>query len=91
MDKNNLYRNVLSTAQDLAQLYDYQEINLSTLANRLAASHQEIIDVHCQVLDGQLYFTKANRGVLETKRCNISDFETEKRLAGALAEWVYTK
>ena len=46
MDKNNLYRNVLSTAQDLAQLYDYQEINLSTLANRLAASHQEIIDVH---------------------------------------------
>ena len=91
MDKNNLYRNVLSTAQDLAQLYDYQEINLSTLANRLAANHQEIIDVHCQVLDGQLYFTKANRGVLETKRFNISDFETEKRLAGALAEWVYTK
>lgn len=91
MDKNNLYRNVLSTSQDLAQLYDYQEINLSTLANRLAASHQEIIDVHCQVLDGQLYFTKANMGVLETKRFNISDFETEKRLAGALAEWVYTK
>lgn len=91
MDKNNLYRNVLSTAQDLAQLYNYQEINLLTLANRLAASHQEIIDVHCQVLDGQLYFTKANRGVLETKQFNISDFETEKRLAGALAEWVYTK
>lgn len=91
MDKNNLYRNVLSTAQDLAQLYNYQEINLLTLANRLAAGHQEIIDVHCQVLDGQLYFTKENRGVLETKRFSISDFETEKRLAGALAEWVYTK
>lgn len=91
MDKNNLYRNILSTAQDLTQLYNYQEINLSTLANRLAASHQEIIDVHYQVLDGQLYFTKANRGVLETKRFSISDFETEKRLAGALAEWVYTK
>lgn len=67
MDKNNLYRNVLSTAQDLAQLYDYQEINLSMLANRLAASHQEIIDVHCQVLDGQLYFTKANRGCARNK------------------------
>lgn len=91
MDKNNLYRNVLSTAQDLVQLYNYQEINLSTLANRLAASHQEIIDARCQVLVGQLYFTKANRGVLETKRFSISDFETEKRLAGALAEWVYTK
>lgn len=91
MDKNNLYRNVLSTAHDLAQLYDHQEINLSTLANRLAASHQEIIDVCCMVLAGQLYFTKANRGVLETKRFSISDFETEKELAGALAEWVYTK
>lgn len=91
MDKNNLYRNVLSTAHDLAQLYDHQEINLSTLANRLGASHQEIIDVRCQVLAGQLYFTKANRGVLETKRFSISDFETEKELAGALAEWVYTK
>lgn len=91
MDKNNLYRNVLSTAQDLAQLYEHQEINLSTLANRLAVSHHEIIDVHCDVLAGQLYFTKANRGVLETKRFSISDFETEKRLAGALAEWVYTK
>jgi hypothetical protein len=91
MDKNNLYRNVLSTAHDLAQLYDHQEINLSTLANRLAASHQEIIDVRCMVLAGQLYFTKANRGVLETKRFSISDFETEKELAGALAKWVYTK
>lgn len=91
MDKNNLYRNVLSTAHDLAQLYDHQEINLSTLANRLAASHQEIINVRCMVLAGQLYFTKANKGVLETKRFSISDFETEKELAGALAEWVYTK
>lgn len=91
MDKNNLYRNVLSTAHDLAHLYDHQEINLSTLANRLGASHQEIIDVRCQVLAGQLYFTKANRGVLETKRFSISDFETEKELAGALAKWVYTK
>lgn len=91
MDKNNLYRNVLSTANDLKQLYEYQAINLSTLAKRLASNHDEIIDTCQDVLTCQVYFTKSNGGTLETKRFDVSNFETEEVFAIALKQWVETK
>lgn len=91
MDKNNLYRNVTSTAHDLEQLYEYQVINLTTLAKRLAANHADIIDTNQDALACQLHFTKSNGGVTETKRFSLADFETEDALAVALTEWVTTK
>ena len=91
MDKNNLYRNITSTAHDLEQLYEYQVINLKTLAKRLAAEHADIIDTNQDALACQLHFTKSNGGVTETKRFRVADFETEEALAVALAEWVTTK
>lgn len=91
MDKNNLYRNITSTAHDLEQLYEYQVINLATLAKRLAANHADIINTNQDALTCQLHFTKSNGGVTETKRFSLADFKTEEELAIALAEWVTTK
>ena len=91
MDKNNLYRNISSTAKDLEQLYEYQVINLTTLAKRLAANHEDIIDTNQDALACQVHFTKSNGGVTETKRFRLADFETEDELSVALTEWVTTK
>lgn len=58
MDKNNLYRNTLTGQSDLESMYHYQSINLKTLANRIA-SRCGVNVSHCDVLEGQFWFVKA--------------------------------
>lgn len=57
MDKNNLYRNILTGQSDLESMYHYQSINLNTLANRIA-SRCGVKVSHCDVLEGQFWFVK---------------------------------
>lgn len=90
MDKNNLYRNILTGQSDLESMYHYQSINLKTLANRIAARCGVSVS-HCDVLEGQVWFVNAKGQTEEKKRFRLRDFETEADMEGAVLEWVHTK
>lgn len=90
MDKNNLYRNTLTGQSDLESMYHYQSINLKTLANRIASRCG--VDVsHCDVLEGQFWFVKAEGQTEEKKRFRLRDFETESGMEQDVLEWLNQK
>ena len=90
MDKNNLYRNILTSQSDLESMYHYQSINLKTLANRIASRCRVSVS-HCDVLEGQIWFAKSEGQTEEKKRFPLRDFETEGDVERAVNEWLNRK
>ncbi len=63
-----------------AQLYDHQEINfINSSKTDFAASHQEIIDVRCMVLAGQLYFSQ--KRIVRLKRNGSYPTSEQKKIS----------